>query len=95
MSNPPYIAARAIETLDIGVREFEPRGALDGGADGLDPYREIAEGAAQFLTNEGFVALELGAGQWDAIRDLFAACGWKVEAPRRDLAGIARVLVAR
>jgi release factor glutamine methyltransferase len=94
VSNPPYIAAQEIETLDIGVREFEPRLALDGGADGLNPYREIAAGAAKFLQNDGFVALEIGAGQWDAIEAMFVECGWEVEAPRRDLAGIERVLVA-
>ncbi|HEX8465171.1 MAG TPA: peptide chain release factor N(5)-glutamine methyltransferase [Abditibacterium sp.] len=95
ISNPPYIPAREIETLDIGVRDFEPRLALDGGADGLSPYRELAVGSAELLRESGFVALELGAGQFSDVRALFEARGWQVEAARRDLAGIERVLVAR
>ncbi|PQV63157.1 [protein release factor]-glutamine N5-methyltransferase [Abditibacterium utsteinense] len=95
VSNPPYIAAGEIEGLEIGVRDFEPRLALDGGADGLNPFREIAVGAAPLLTKNGFVALELGAGQFASIRAIFETNGWQVEAPRRDLAGIERVMVAQ
>ncbi len=95
VSNPPYIPAREIESLEIGVREFEPRGALDGGEDGLDPYREIARGAASYLSETGFVALEIGATQFESIRGIFETRGWTTEAPRRDLVGIERVLVAR
>jgi release factor glutamine methyltransferase len=94
LSNPPYIAAQEIETLDIGVRQFEPRLALDGGADGLNPYRQLALGARALLKPEGFIAVELGAGQFADIRALFESAGWQVEAARHDLAGIERVLVA-
>jgi release factor glutamine methyltransferase len=94
LSNPPYIAAQEIESLDIGVREFEPRLALDGGTDGLDPYRELATGAKALLKPGGFIAVELGAGQFADIRALFEGAGWQVEAARHDLAGIERVLIA-
>ncbi|HEX9998237.1 MAG TPA: peptide chain release factor N(5)-glutamine methyltransferase [Abditibacterium sp.] len=94
ISNPPYIAAQEIETLDVGVREFEPRLALDGGADGLDPYREIASGARKLMTHDGFLAMEIGAGQWHDIHAIFTQSGFDVESPRLDLAGIERVLVA-
>jgi len=95
VSNPPYIAAAEIGRLEIGVRDFEPKLALDGGKDGLDPYRAIAQDAASMLRFDGFVAVELGAGQFERIRAIFLENGWKVEAARRDLAGIERVLVAR
>lgn len=95
VSNPPYIAAAEIEKLEVGVRDFEPRLALNGGEDGLEPYREMAKGAAELLEEAGFVAVELGMGQFEAIRAIFEAQGWQVETARRDLAGIERVLVAR
>lgn len=95
VSNPPYIAAAEIERLEPGVRDFEPRAALDGGADGLDPYRAIAREGRSVLAAGGFVALEIGAGQFGEISAIFRAQGWQVEAPRLDLAGTERVLVAR
>lgn len=94
LSNPPYIPAVDIEELEIGVREYEPRLALDGGKDGLNPYRELAAGAKALLAPEGFVAVELGAGQFPDIRSIFEKAGWEVEDAQRDLAGIERVLVA-
>lgn len=62
ISNPPYIPAGDIAGLDPEVRNFDPRGALDGGADGLDIYREIAKGLADVVP-EGWGAFEVGAGQ--------------------------------
>ena len=59
VSNPPYIASAEIETLEPEVRDFEPRLALDGGADGLDFYRRIAAEAARFLQPGGRIMLEL------------------------------------
>jgi release factor glutamine methyltransferase len=94
LSNPPYIPPHEIEELEIGVREFEPRLALDGGPDGLAPYREMAAGAKALLVEGGFLAVELGAGQFGDIRDIFGAAGWEVEEAQRDLAGIERILVA-
>ncbi len=95
VSNPPYIAARDIEALQIEVRGFEPRAALDGGADGLDAYRLLALEAAQYLGPGGFIALEVGAAQWAEVARLFARSGWQAQAPILDFAGIERVLVAR
>ncbi len=95
VSNPPYIAAAEIEELEVGVRDFEPRLALDGGADGLHPYRDIAANGRKVLGGGGFVALEIGDRQFEDIRAIFAANGWQVEAPRLDLADVERVLVAR
>lgn len=62
VSNPPYIPSREIGGLDPGVREFDPHGALDGGADGLEIYREIAAGLLATVP-DGWALFEVGAGQ--------------------------------
>jgi release factor glutamine methyltransferase len=95
LSNPPYIATEEIETLQPQVKNFEPRSALDGGADGLDCYRQIAAQCAALLAPGGFLAVELGAGQFDDVKRIFEYSHWRVEEPIRDLAGIERVLVAQ
>lgn len=94
VSNPPYIAARDIDGLQVEVREFEPRSALDGGQDGLDAYRIFAREGGKYLLTGGFVAVEVGAEQWPEVARLFYASGWRVEPAIRDFAGIERVLVA-
>ena len=95
VSNPPYIRAAAIEDLQPEVRIYEPRGALDGGADGLNPYRTFAQNGRGYLARGGFCAVELGDGQWDEVRQLFVTNGWAVEPAVYDLQNIPRVLVAR
>ena len=95
VSNPPYIPAAAIAHLQPEVALYEPRGALDGGADGLDPYRIFAANGRDYLNKGGFCAVELGDDQWEAVRFLFVTNGWAVEAAVYDLQNIARVLVAR
>ena len=62
VSNPPYIPSREIGSLDPGVRDFDPLGALDGGADGLDVYRELASGLLAAVPR-GWALFEVGAGQ--------------------------------
>ena len=95
LTNPPYIARAEIEILQTQVRDFEPRGALDGGEDGLDCYRQLAAQCREILAPGGVFRAELGAGQFDAVRTIFAAHGWQVAAPLFDFQGIARVLTAR
>ncbi|MBR2616635.1 MAG: peptide chain release factor N(5)-glutamine methyltransferase [Clostridia bacterium] len=70
VSNPPYIPSADIETLDREVKDYEPRLALDGGADGLDYYREIAKNARKFLEKEGVLYLEIGVNQAEAVEEL-------------------------
>jgi release factor glutamine methyltransferase len=94
LSNPPYIAAAEIETLQPQIRDWEPRAALDGGADGLDCYRRIATQCSPLLAPNGSLIVELGAGQFDMVREIFTISGWVVTEPIFDLAGISRVLVA-
>ena len=94
VSNPPYISRDELSSLQPEVQR-EPRLALDGGEDGLDPYRVFASRGRDFLVDEGFCALELGAGQFGDVRALFEKSGWRVESAILDLGGIERVLVAR
>jgi release factor glutamine methyltransferase len=95
VSNPPYIASAEIATLDPEVRDFDPRGALDGGTDGLDFYRQLAAEAKKFLKPTGKIMLEFGDGQADEIKKIFANEKWVVEAVQEDYSQRARILVAR
>ena len=67
VSNPPYIPADEYVALEPNVRDYEPRLALYGGVDGLDFYRRLVPGAALLLRPGGTLALEVGAGQADAV----------------------------
>ncbi len=92
-ANPPYIESQAIETLQPEVRLFDPRAALDGGADGLDAYRIIAAGSAGHLKDGGRIALEIGHRQKDAVEALFGVAGYRLSQAVRDLGGNDRVVV--
>ncbi len=95
VANPPYIATAAIAQLPREVREHDPRRALDGGPDGLDPYRAIAADLPRLLAPGGVFAAELGAGQDAAVAEILGRHGLCVEALIGDLAGIPRCIVAR
>jgi len=95
VSNPPYIPSAEIATLQPEVRDFDPRGALDGGTDGLDFYRLIAREAGTFLKPGGRVLLEFGDGQAEAIRKIFEEEKWVVEAVREDYSQRERILIAK
>ena len=94
ISNPPYIPSAEIATLQPEVRDFDPRAALDGGVDGLDFYRRLAAEAKSFLKPEGKIMLEFGDGQAGAIRNIFEAEKWIVEAVKEDYSHRARILIA-
>ncbi len=95
VSNPPYIPASEYEALEPNVRDYEPRLALHGGADGLDVYRRLVPEALGRLRAGGTLALEVGAGQAAAVRALFAAAaGYGAPLERADLGGVARVVWA-
>jgi release factor glutamine methyltransferase len=95
VSNPPYIARGAIALLDPEVRDFDPRLALDGGADGLDAYRAIAASVPPLLAPGGRLIMELGVGQAPPVTALFEAAKFIVLSIRNDLGGIARALIAK
>jgi release factor glutamine methyltransferase len=94
VSNPPYVAHGDIAALVPEVRDYAPRLALDGGADGLDAYRAIAAQALPLLAPGCRLIVELGAGQEPAVASLFTKAGLRVTAARKDLAGIPRALIA-
>ena len=95
-ANPPYVAAGEWEELPPEVREFEPRLALHGGADGLDAVRNIIAGAGAHLRPLGWLLMELGAGQAARARKLAQASGAFDSAEMvKDLAGVERVLVCQ
>jgi release factor glutamine methyltransferase len=95
VGNPPYVATAEIDTLQPEVRDFEPRLALDGGADGLRFYREIAAAGKQFLCPGGKVLLEFGDGQGTAVEKIFSEQNWIVEELKQDYTQRPRILVAR
>ncbi len=94
VSNPPYVVRSDIVALDPEVRDYAPRLALDGGADGLDAYRAIATQTPHLLAPAGRLIVELGAGQEPAVRTIFTKAGLKVASTHEDLAGIPRALTA-
>jgi release factor glutamine methyltransferase len=94
VSNPPYIPRGEIAALAPDVRDYDPHIALDGGTDGLDAYRAIAADAGRLLAPGGRLFVELGIGQEQPVRALFAGAGLTVNAARPDLTGIPRSLGA-
>jgi release factor glutamine methyltransferase len=92
VANPPYIPTAEIETLAPEVRDHDPRLALDGGADGLDAYRRLAPEILRVLRPNGRFAVEIGPGQADAVKGLFAEAGARDLASHRDLGNRDRVV---
>lgn len=95
VANPPYIAAADIGGLPPEVRNFDPHRALDGGADGLGPYRAIAAQLPRQLVSGGVFIGEVGMGQAGQVAAMLAAAGLVIEEIVPDLAGIPRCVVAR
>ncbi len=75
VSNPPYIASSVIETLAPEVKDYEPRLALDGDADGLSFYRRIVDKAPSYLYSSGYLIMEIGYDQADEVRNLLLENG--------------------
>lgn len=94
VSNPPYIATADVDWLSPEVRLFDPRIALDGGADGLRWYRALATTAGPLLARNGVLVVELGKDQAEPVTALIAAAGLAPVATRPDLSGVPRALIA-
>ncbi len=92
LCNPPYIPAGDVPGLMPEVAGFEPHLALDGGADGLDPYRILFRDLPRRLQPGGLALFEFGIGQADALVALAAAASLRVLEVRPDMAGLPRVL---
>ncbi|WP_138159029.1 peptide chain release factor N(5)-glutamine methyltransferase [Peptoniphilus catoniae] len=89
-SNPPYIASEDIENLQIEVKQ-EPRLALDGGPDGLSVYKKIIKDVKRYLNPGGYLVLEIGYNQKEAIEKLLKDCNTLCI---KDISGHDRVIVA-
>ena len=94
LSNPPYIPTQDCETLQQEVMQ-EPRMALDGGADGLDFYRRIANGALSHLSPAGMIAVEVGISEAQDVASLFTNAGLHDVQIIKDLYGVERIVSAR
>jgi release factor glutamine methyltransferase len=91
VSNPPYV--RDDEVLEMQVREFEPRGALFAGATGLEVYERLIPEAREALVPGGWLLMEIGHGQRDAVANLLR--DWDGVEFVTDLQGIPRVAIAQ
>lgn len=94
VSNPPYIESGMIASLEPEVAKHEPLSALDGGPDGLEPYREIFSEAAGFLKTGGAIAMEVGADQSGSVSTILQDTGFADIRIRPDLTGRDRVVMA-
>jgi release factor glutamine methyltransferase len=92
VSNPPYITSAVVETLAPEVKDFDPRLALDGGSDGLAPYRIIAAQAQDFLVPGGKVLVEIGYDQGSSVSAMFSEHGFADIVVHKDLNGLDRVI---
>lgn len=92
MANPPYIPTGEILSLMPEVRDFEPENALDGGADGLDFYRKIAGQVKDYLNPGGYVYMEIGYDQGEAVSELMRNSGFTEVEVIKDLARNDRVV---
>jgi release factor glutamine methyltransferase len=99
VSNPPYIRSDAIAALEPEVAAHDPRAALDGGKDGLDAYRAILEDVRRILGPAGWLIVEIGEGQANAVLDLCAEAGLQTGRQKPyikcDLAGRPRCVAAK
>ena len=95
VSNPPYVPESDRASLAVEVRDHEPALALFAGSDGLAVYRRLIPAAFATLAPGGFIALEIGAGQSAAVRELLTAAGFKQIDFIPDLQNIPRVASAR
>ncbi len=95
VSNPPYIPDPVIETLEPEVKDHEPRMALSGGKNGLDFYKRIVKDARKHLDWNGFLILEIGYDQKEAVMNLMREAGYEEVAGYSDYAGLDRIVSGR
>jgi release factor glutamine methyltransferase len=95
VSNPPYIPTSELALLQPEVRDFEPPAALDGGSDGFDFYRLIVPAAPDHLNPGGWLMVEIGIGQAEAVSTLFDGAGFGDLFTAKDPGGIERVVGGR
>lgn len=94
-SNPPYVNEARPDLIQREVREWEPGEALFGGAHGLELYGRLLADGSKWVRPDGYLVLEIGYDQLDAIRDIIAASEWELVDVTSDLQGIPRTLTLR
>ncbi|MDK1022376.1 MAG: peptide chain release factor N(5)-glutamine methyltransferase [Candidatus Hydrogenedentes bacterium] len=94
-SNPPYVAEPEWEGLPATITRYEAPECLLGGADGLDIVRRLVAQAQDHLVPGGRLALEIGMGQYETVRELLEQNGYEEISARRDLAGIDRIAMGK
>lgn len=94
VSNPPYIETDVVITLENQVKDFEPKNALDGGADGLNFYRIIAKEAKNYLKEGGRIVFEIGYNQGESVPEILKREGYSKIIVSKDLCGNDRVVSA-
>lgn len=92
-SNPPYIPSMDIENLQIEVKSYEPRVALDGGADGLKFYRDITKKANEYLVDKGLLIYEIGYNQGQEVKEILTMNGFVNIEILKDIQGLDRVVL--
>ncbi|MDG1738939.1 MAG: peptide chain release factor N(5)-glutamine methyltransferase [Paracoccaceae bacterium] len=92
VSNPPYIDEDEWLTLEPEPRVWEPKIALTPGPDGLMPYRILADGSARYLNDGGWLMVEIGWQQGDAVKMVFEHAGWRNVEIKTDMGGCDRVV---
>jgi len=96
VANLPYVPREELEHLSREIRDYEPQAALLGGEDGLALIRPLARQAHQHLQPDGWLALEVGAGQAERVVDMLRATkAYNVLKTVNDYQGIPRVVLAR
>jgi len=94
-SNPPYVAEDGPELLQSQVSDWEPHAALFAGGDGLDFYRRLLPEAPRYLKPDGYLSVEIGYGQLDAVLDLINRSALELVDITHDLQGLPRTLALR
>lgn len=95
ISNPPYIPSLDIHELSATVQSYDPLKALDGGEDGLDAYRHLAEHLPRIIKENTLIILEIGYDQGESVPALFKASGYNIVTLEKDYGGHHRCLVLR
>ena len=95
LSNPPYIAREDLDKLPVGVRQYEPRAALDGGPGGYVVFEKLVTSAKSFLVDGGYLIVEIGSPQETEARARISVAGYELGDTIRDGSRHPRVLSAR
>ena len=92
VSNPPYVTKREINRLSVDIKKFEPRVALDGGNDGLDVIKKVIYKSKNILKSNGILALEIGTGQYLAVKKILKANSFKTKVLIKDFGNNVRCI---